>query len=226
MLPVLAQTAALALLGPASASAQAGASGCHATPQEGRREVPWAGNAGEIQWSADKADCKVEAAGVSWVSVSVLPPGTGDPARHVLRYSVNTNFSPAKRQGKIQIGDAAVTIEQAPGPAPGMAFSPSRLEFRITPGKDPNEATKTLYLGSEEPLTYTVAVPDKTATWIRIKPGAPADNAPKRQRSFDIVVSAAGREPGIYQTDLLIESPNASNPKEMAPVTMIVEKGK
>jgi hypothetical protein len=221
------QTAALALLSLASASAQAGGSGCHATPQGAPKEVPWAGNTGEIQWSADKPDCKVEPAGTPWVSVSVVPPGTGDPTLHVLRYSVNTNFTPSRRQGKIQIGDATVTIEQAAGPAPGMAFAPSRLEIQFTPGKDTFlETTKMLYVGSEEPLTYTASVPDKAASWVKIKPAAPEDNGPRRQRTFEIVVSAVGKDPGVYQTDILLESPGAANTKEMVPVTMMVGKGK
>ena len=214
-----------AIFGLSSASAQGTAPGCHATPQASSKAVPWAGNTGEIQWSADKSDCKVEAAGVPWVSVSVLPPGTGDPTQHVLRYSVNTNFAPIAREGKIHIGDAAVTIEQAPGPAPGMAFAPSRLEFKV--GKDGQmDASKMLYVGSEEPLAFTATIPDKTATWVRIKPAGPDDNAPRRQRSFEVVVSGAGKEPGIYQTDIQVEAANAANPKELVPVTMTVEKAK
>lgn len=226
LVSLLAETAAIALLSPAMASAQAGGNSCHATPQEGHRAVPWAGNAGDIQWSADKPDCKVEAAGLGWVTISVLPPASNNPTERVLRFSVDTNFSPAARQGKIQIGDAAVTIEQAAGPAPGMAFTPAKLEFQFTPGKDTFlEATKMLYVGSEEPLAYT-ATPEKDASWVRVKAGGPEATTPRRQRTFEITVSAVGKDPGIYQTDILLESPNASNPRELVPVMMIVEKGK
>jgi len=216
------QMAVLAVFSLATASAQGGASTCHPTPQESRRAVPWAGNTGDISWSADPPDCKVDASGPSWISVSVLPPVSGESGKRVLRYSVDTNFTPSKREGKIQIGDAAVTIEQAPGPAPGIAFSPNRLEFTITPGKDSiTEQTKMLFVGSEEPLVITASAPDKTATWLQIKKG---EEAARRQRSFEIVVSAAGREPGVYQTDIVIEAPGAANAKEFVPVKLTVGK--
>jgi len=215
--------AALALYDPASASAQGGAANCHATPQEGRRAVPWAGNAGDIQWSADQPDCKVDAGNVKWISISVLPPGTGDPHQRVLRYSVDTNFAPARREGKIQIGDASVTIEQAAGPAPGMAFAPSRLEFKLTPGTGAAlSATKMLYVGSEQPLAIT-ATPDKSAPWLHVKT-TPPDDSPRQQRTFEVSVSASDKEPGIYQADILIEAPGAANPKELVPVMMTVAK--
>lgn len=220
---LLAEMAVLALFSPAMASAQAGASACHATLPEARRDVPWAGNAGDIQWSADQADCKVDAGGVRWVTVSVLPPVSGNPTERVLRYSVDTNFSPAAREGKIRIGDATVTIAQAAGPAPGMAYSPGSLQFDIAAG-GALESTKTLFVGSEEPLAYTVT-PEKTAPWVHVKTNGAA-NTLQPQRSFEITVSAVGKDPGIYQTDILIEAPGAANPKELVPVTMTVEKGK
>src|SRR5215472_10395485 len=149
--PLLYGMAVLALLSPYSASAQAGGAACHATPQEAHKAVPWAGNTGDIQWSADRADCRVEAGNFPWIAVSVLPPNSGNPMQHVLRYSIDTNFAPTAREGKIQIGDAAVTIEQAAGPAPGMAFSPSTVEFDLIPGKDHYPtAAKMLFAGSEQ----------------------------------------------------------------------------
>jgi hypothetical protein len=222
--PLFCEMAVLALLSPAIASAQPAGALCHATPQEGRREVPWAGNTGDIQWSADQADCKVDAGSLKWVTVSVLPPVSGSLGQRILRYSVDTNFSPAAREGKIRIGDAAVTIAQAAGPAPGMAYSPTRLEFQFIPGKDlVLEATKPLYVGSEEPLVFT-ATPDKSAPWMRIKASGSGDNTPSQRRSFEVTVSAQGRDPGIYQGDILIEAPGASNPKELIPVTMTIGK--
>jgi len=222
---LLVKMAAMALLGPATGFSQAGGSLCHATPQEARRELPWAGNTGDIQWSADQPDCKVDAGGLKWVAISVLPPTSGISQR-ILRYSVDTNFSPAAREGKIRIGDASVTLAQAAGPPPGMAYAPSRLEFRFTPGKGASlEATKMLYVGSEEPLTF-LATPEKTAPWVSVKTSGSEDRNPRKQRTFEITVSAAGKDPGVYRTDILIEAPGADNPKELVPVTMTVEKGK
>jgi len=218
--------AAMALLSPATGFPQAGGGLCHATLQEARRELPWAGNTGDIQWSADQPGCKVDSGGLKWISISVLPPTSGNPAQRILRYSVDTNFAPAAREGQIRIGDASVTLAQAAGPAPGMAYSPSRLEFDFSPGKDASpEATKLLYVGSEEPLVFTVA-PDKTAPWLRVKTKDLDDKSPRRQRTFEITVSAAGRDPGAYRANVVIEAPGAANPKALVGVTMNVAKGK
>jgi hypothetical protein len=220
----LSKMALVAFLSPAMAPAQAGASTCHATPQEARKQVPWAGNAGEIQWSADQPDCKVDASGLAWLSVSFLPPGTGNASQRVLRYAVDTNFSTAKREGKIQVGDSTVILEQDGGPAPGMAYSPSSLEFTYNPDKDrAAEITKELFVGSDQPLLIT-ATPEKTAPWIVLKTDAP--ETPRKQRSFQVTVSAEGKGPGVYKASIQIEAPGASNSRELVPVTLTVEGSK
>jgi len=216
------EMAALALFSPAIASAQAGGSNCHATPKESLKQVPWAGNAGEIQWSADQLDCKVDAGGLPWITVSVLPPVSGSAGTRVLRYSVDTNFSSAKREGKIQVGDSTVTLEQAGGPPPGMAFAPSRLEFTIASGGP--EATKTLYVGSEEPLLFA-ATPAAAAPWVKVKAASEA-TTPQKHRSFLVTVTAEGKAPGVYQSTIQLDAPGASNAREIVPVTMTVEKPK
>jgi len=221
---------------PATARAQApgpaaGAAGpeCHVTPHNNSRQVPWSGNAGEIQWAADQLDCKVDTGNLPWIKVSVMPPVSGIAGR-VLSYSVDTNFSPAKREGKILIGDSTVTIEQAAGPPPGMAYSPGRLEFKFQPGKDssgkeaPLEITQSLFVGSEEPLAF-IAKPDAQASWIKVKANPPGEG-PQKQRAFLVTVSAAGKDPGVYRGSVQIEVPGASNPKEMVLVTLTVEKAK
>jgi hypothetical protein len=219
---LLFSTAVWALFSPAMASAQAGGTPCHATPQEARKQVPWAGNTADIQWSSDQPDCKVDAGGLPWITVSVMPPGTGSASQRVLRYSVDTNFSPVQREGKIQVGDATVTIEQAGGPAPGMAYSPSHLDFTFTPGKGAQEDSKTLFVGSDQPLQFT-AKPAETAPWIKVKDGSTA-GAPQAQRSFQVTVTAAGKPPGVYQGTIQVDAPGASNAKELVSVTMTVEK--
>jgi hypothetical protein len=222
--------AGMALFSLAIASGQGGAPGCHATPQETRKELPWAGNAGEIQWSADQADCKVDSGGLPWVVVTVLPPVSGNATQRVLRYAVDTNFSTEKREGKIQVGDSSVTLEQAGGPPPGMGFSPSRLEFTITPdlpGKEGAlEATKTLFVGSEEPLRFTAAPEGPAATWIMVKDAVQAPSSPQAHHSFLVTVTAEGKAPGVYQGMIQINAPGAANAKELVPVTMTVEKAK
>jgi hypothetical protein len=214
--------AVLAILSPAIASAQAGGSDCHATPKETHKELPWAGNAGEIQWSADQLDCKVDTGGLPWITVSVLPPVSGAAGLRVLRYSVDTNFSSARREGKIEVGDATVTLEQAAGPAPGMAFSPGRLDFTIASGTP--QATKTLYVGSEEPLLFA-ATPAAAAPWLKVKDTSDV-TTPQKRRSYLVTVVAEGKAPGVYQSTIELDAPGASNAKEVVPVTMTVEKAK
>lgn len=223
VISLLLEMTVLALSSPAIASAQAGGSECHATPKETHKELPWAGNAGEIQWSADQLDCKVDTGGLPWITVSVLPPVSGSAGTRVLRYSVDTNFSSARREGKIQVGDATVTLEQSGGPAPGMAFSPGRLEFTIPAGGTP-EATKTLYVGSEEPLLFA-ATPAATAPWIKVKDTSQV-TTPQKHRSYLVTVTAEGKAPGVYQSTIELDAPGASNASEVVPVTMTVEKAK
>ena len=212
------EMAGLALLSPAMASAQADGPGCHATPQESRKQVPWAGNAGEIQWSADQADCKVDAGGLPWITVSVLPPVSGTTGQRILRYAVDTNFSSARREGRIQVGDSTVIVEQAGGPAPGMAFTPGHLDFTFAAGA--LEASKTLYVGSEEPLLFS-ATTEPSVPWIKVKEVSEA-KTPQVRRSFQVTVSAEGKPPGVYQTNIQIDAPGASNARELVPVTMTV----
>jgi hypothetical protein len=200
--------AILALFSPATGFSQAAASGCHATLPEARKQLPWAGNAGDIQWSGDQPDCKVDSGGLPWISISVLPPGTGNPNQRVLRYSVDTNFSPEKREGKIQVGDSTLTLEQAAGPPPGMAFTPSRLEFKIAIGGNTLELTKTLYVGSEVPLLYA-ATPDAKTPWLKVKDDA--SKTPQANRAFQVTVNAQGIPPGVYQSSIRIDAPGASN---------------
>jgi hypothetical protein len=105
-----------------------------------------------------------------------------------------------------------------------MAYSPSRLEFQFTPGKDALlEATQALFVGSEEPLVFT-ATPEAAAPWVRVKTDNP--EAAQRQRSFLVTASAAGKDPGVYQSEIQIEAAGASNAKEVVVVTMTVGRGK
>ena len=218
------EVAVWAIFSPAVAFSQTAAAGCHATLPEARKQVPWAGNAGEIQWSADQLDCKVDSGGLPWITVTVLPPASGSPNQRILRFSVDTNFSPEKREGAIQVGDSSVTLEQAGGPPPGMAFSPSRLEFHISLG-DPKslETTQNLYVGSEAPLVYT-ATPDEKAPWLKVKDDG--SKAPKAQRAFTVIANAQGLVPGVYQSSIRIDAPGASNGKEIVPVTLTVAEKK
>jgi hypothetical protein len=220
------EMAALAIFSPATAFSQPGDGICHATPVEARKQLPWAGNGGEIQWSADQADCRVDASGTPWVTVSVMPPVSGNATQHVLRYAADTNFSSQKRVGQVLVGDATVLLEQAGGPPPGMAFSPGHLEFTLATGATGAslENTKTLYVGSEEPLLFSAA-PQAGAPWIKVQDASEA-KAPQLQHSFEVTVSAQGKAPGVYQAVIQINAPGASNATEIVPVTMTVEKAK
>ena len=167
----------------------------------------------------------MDASGTPWVTVSVMPPVSGNATQHVLRYAADTNFSTQKRVGQVLVGDATVLLEQAGGPAPGMAFSPGRLEFTLAAGTVASpENSKTLYVGSEEPLLFSAA-PQAGAPWVKVQDVSEA-KTPQMQHSFEVTVSAQGKAPGVYQAVIQISAPGASNATEIVPVTMTVEKAK
>jgi len=191
---------------------------CHPTLKETRKSVDWAANSGEIQWTANQLDCKVEKT-VPWVAISILPPNTAFAGSGMLRYSVETNVARAARCGKIQIGDAAIEISQAAGPHPGMAFTPGRIELQFTPTPQaPKEITKNLFVGSEEPLPFTARLADP-ADWLSVKPAA-ATSGPQRRQTFVVTVKTDKLKPGRNSANIQIEAVGASNSKETVPVVV------
>src|SRR5260221_11267812 len=106
---------ALCLIGFVLALSAPAAAQCHATPQETKKVVPWAGNTGEVKWAANQPDCKVDK-NVPWVTISVLPPTTATEG--LIRYSVDTNFPSSPRSTNIQVGDATIEISQNAEPWP------------------------------------------------------------------------------------------------------------
>ena len=188
---------------------------CHPSLQETRKLVGWSANAGEIQWTANQPDCKVEKT-VPWVAVAVLPPTTAFAAG-VLRYSVETNLTPAERSAKIRFGDAIIDISQAAGPRPGMAFTPGRFEMQFTATPQaPKEITKNLFVGSEEPLPFTARLAD-AVEWLSVAP-ATTNPGPQRRQTFVITVKTDKLKPGPNQANIQLEATGASNAKEIVPV--------
>lgn len=208
---------ALALALCATASAQ-----CHANPKENKKSVPWEANAGEIVWTANQPDCKVDK-NVPWVVVSVMPPTSVSAG--VLHYSVDTNFTPSARNGNIQLGDSKIEISQAAGPKPGMAFSPGRIELQFTPSAQaPKEINKTLFVGSDEPLSFSAKPADSNAKWLSIAPASRGSGA-QRQQTFTVTVKTDKLKPGTNQANIQIEAAGASNSKELIPVIVQVAGG-
>jgi hypothetical protein len=217
------KTRPISLIGLVLAAAATAAAQCHASPKENKESVPWAASAGEIQWTATNPyDCKVDKS-VPWMVVSVMPPTTASVG--VLRYSIDTNLSSAARTGSIQLGDATVEISQAAGPKPGMAFSPGRIELQFAPSPQaPKEITKTLFVGSEEPLPFSAKLAEPSE-WLTIT-SAPAGSAPQRQQRFVVTVKTDKLKPGANKANIQLEAAGASNSKEMIPVVVQVGDGK
>src|SRR5690242_4726915 len=97
------------------------ASRCHAVPELTTKTLPWTGGLGEIGFTADTPECSAAAPSVTWLSVSVLPPGSGTatgPNGRTLKYSADVNMTPKPREVKINLGDADLTIMQEGGPRP------------------------------------------------------------------------------------------------------------
>jgi hypothetical protein len=207
----------LVLVAAASAAAQ-----CHVSLQEKQKSVPWAASAGEIQWTAtSQYDCKVDKS-VPWMVVSVMPPTTASVG--VLRYSIDTNLSSAARTGNIQLGDTTVEISQAAGPKPGMAFSPGRIELQFAPSPQaPKEITKTLFVGSEEPLPFSAKLAEPS-DWLTVT--SPPGSTPQRQQRFVVTVKTDKLKPGANKANIQLEAVGASNSKEMIPVLVQVGEGK
>jgi len=204
------------LLGCLSAGAVFAQSPCHATLDETQKKVAWQGGVGEIRWSG-AGDCKAEASGLPWVAVSALPPGsTGE---RILKYSIDTNLAPHARRGTIHLGEAALAIEQAGGPTPGMSFVPARLEFSVTPGK-PGGTTQSLYAASDDILV--VSAHGDPLTWLDVKP-APDNSTPQRA-VFQVTVDPKRLQPGSYTANIYLEAQGVTNPKETVPVTLLVGK--
>ena len=198
---------------PGSAAAQ-DAGRCHATPQETRKSVPWSASSGEIPFNADQSECKVKPPDLHWMVIAVLPPGT-TPQR-ILKYSIDTNFSSRGRTGKIQLGDASIEIEQEPGPAPGMSYTPGRMEFACTAGKNnPADLSKSLFVASGEPLVFSAKA--DPVPWLKIKP---QNTGARKREIFQVLVDPKKLKPGAYTANIYLEAQGASNPKAVVPVVM------
>jgi hypothetical protein len=198
-----------------SASAQ-----CRVKFQQGENRkfvpAPWSGNAGEVQWSADNPDCKVDKS-AEWVAVSVMPPTTASAG--VLRYSLDTNFTSAERKALIQLGDATVELTQAAGPKPGMAISPGRLEMQFAPAENaPKEITKPLFVASDEAIAFTARLVEQV-DWATVKASNPGMH---KQQTFIITVKTDLLKPGPNQANIQVDAPGASNTREIIPIVIQV----
>jgi hypothetical protein len=215
----------LSFLGIAFMLAATAAAQCHVTfqqPGETRKlvSVPWTGNTGEVQWNSTNADCKADKS-APWVAISVMPPTTASAAAPgVLRYSIDTNFTPTERKALVQLGDATVEFTQFPGPRPGMAISPGKIEMKFSPAENaPKEITKPLYVASEEPLPFTARMVE-SVDWVNIKAANPGA---QRQQTFMVTVKTDQLKPGSNVASIEIDAPGAANAREIIP--LIVQVG-
>src|SRR4029077_5268081 len=109
-------------------------------------------------------------------------------------------------------------------PKPGMAFSPGRIELQFAPSPQaPKEITKTLFVGSEEPLPFSAKLADP-ADWLTVT--SPPGSSPQRQQRFVLTVKTDKLKPGANKANIQIEAAGASNSKEMIPVVVQVVEGK
>lgn len=207
--------AALALsFHPGSAAAQDTAR-CHATPLETRKSVPWPASSGEIRFDADQPECPIKTPpDLRWVVIAVLPPGS-TPQR-ILKYSVDTNLSPRGRTGKIKVGDSSIEIDQAPGPAPGMSYTPGRMEFSYPPEKSTSaDTSQSLFVGSGEPLLFSAKA--DPVSWLKVKA---LQSGPRQRATFQVTVSPKKLKPGTYTANIRLEAQGASNPQEVVPIVL------
>ncbi len=214
MIPVKWFPAAALVLGSGFAAAQ-NAGRCHATPQETRKTVPWPASSGEIPFAADQSECQIKTpADLRWMVIAVLPPGS--TGQRMLRYSIDTNFAPRGRKGKIQLGDSSIEIAQEPGPAPGMSYMPGRLEFTSAPGQhDPAKTSQSLFAASDEPLVFSAKA--DPVPWLKVKA---MQSGARKRAAFQVTVDPKKLEPGDYRANIHLAAQGASNPEEVVPVVL------
>jgi len=201
----------------------AAAAQCRVKTQEATRSVPWAASAGEVLWTTDQPGCQptpVLDKNIPWVAITVMPPTTAFASSGVFRYSVDSNLTPETRKASIKLGDASIEISQAAGPKPGLFFSPGRMEMQFTPSPQaPKEITKTLFVGSEEPLPYTAKIAEP-ADWVSVSPGEV--KTPQREQKFVVTVKTEKLKPGTNKASIQLGAVGASNTTETIPVVVQV----
>ncbi|MGJ5813211.1 BACON domain-containing protein [Paludibaculum fermentans] len=142
---------------------------CRISAPEPRLHVSADGGTTELPLVSDGKGCKFEETyALSWVRVSILPPGsTGAP--YVMRYHVAQNRTPQARTVALHLGDRDFEFAQAPG-QPRLAVGPGRVSISAKAG-GPVEAKKLLTVWSEDgPVVARIQVRGEDRDWLSVEP--------------------------------------------------------
>lgn len=174
---------------------------CRVSAPEARMHVAAEGGTTELALVSQGKDCKFDRNySLSWVRVSIVPPGTTG-APYLMRYHVDQNHAPKPRAVNLRLGDRDFEFTQAPG-RPRLAVGPGRLIFPAKAGA-PVDAKKTLIIWSEDaPVAPRVQVRAEDRDWLSVEPTSDA-------RKFEVRVRISAASPS-QRTGLLVVSADST----------------
>lgn len=183
---------------------------CRVSAPEARVHVAADGGTTELPLVSQGKDCKFDRNySLSWVRVSILPPGsTGAP--YVMRYHVDQNHAPKPRAVNLRLGDRDFEFTQAPG-QPRLAVGPGRLIFPVNAGA-PVDAKKTLTVWSEDaPVAPRVQVRAEDRVWLTVEPTSDP-------RKFEVRVRLSLASPQPRNGVLIVSADSTANGPISVPV--------
>ncbi|MBN9657620.1 MAG: hypothetical protein J0H49_05545 [Acidobacteria bacterium] len=168
------------------------------------------GGTAEVPLVSQGKDCKFDSKyALSWVNVSILPPGTTG-APYVMRYHVAQNHTPTPRTVALRLGDRDFEFSQAPG-QPRLAVGPGRLVFPVKAG-EPVDAKKLLTIWSEDaPVTPRVQVRAEDRIWLSVEPTS-------NPRKFEVRVRLSIASPQPRNGVLIVSADSSANGPIRVPV--------
>ncbi|MGC4051987.1 MAG: hypothetical protein QM757_21815 [Paludibaculum sp.] len=183
---------------------------CRVSAPDARLHTSADGGTTELPLVSQGKDCKFDANySLSWVSVSILPPGTTG-APHVMRYHVAQNHSPQARAVALRLGDRDFEFSQSAG-RPRLAAGPGRLVFPAKAGT-PLDARKTITVWSEDaPVAPRVEVRPEDREWLSVEPTSDS-------RKFDIRVRLSAATPLPRNGVVLVSADSTANGPIRVPV--------
>ncbi|QOY91521.1 hypothetical protein [Paludibaculum fermentans] len=174
---------------------------CRVSAPDSRLHISADGGTTELPLVSDGKGCKFDQNyALSWVSVSIVPPGTTG-APYVMRYHAAQNRTPAARTVGLHLGDRDFEFAQSPG-QPRLAVGPGRLAFSSKAGV-PLEAKKVLTVWSEDaPVAPRVQVRGEDRDWLSVEPTSDP-------RKFEVRIRLAATSP-LQRSGLLFVSADST----------------
>ncbi len=186
---------------------------CRVSAPESRLHISADGGTTELPLVSDGKGCKFDQSyALSWVRVSILPPGTTG-APYVMRYHAAQNRTPAARTVGLHLGDRDFEFAQSPG-QPRLAVGPGRLTFSAKAGA-PLDAKKVLTVWSEDaPVVPRIQVRGEDRDWLSIEPTSDP-------RKFEVRVRLSATSPLQHSGLLFVSADSTANGPISVPVEVM-----